>query len=160
MKPYLLTIMVIVIGLLSPAVAVTDTIYRWTDDRGVERFSNDPPPQGINNFEKLESHPSPAENDAAAENRRSTYDRMVDAASEEAGQLEQERKLKAAAQAAKKKRVAEALRKEKIRTERKRLEQKIEALKKRALSPTYSQGMKQAQIKTIKTQIEQIEKSP
>jgi predicted nucleic acid-binding Zn-ribbon protein len=146
-------------GLLSAATVSADTVYSWTDEQGVQRFSNDPPPEGIEFFKKFES-PTPPQNRSAVEERRSSYDQMVRKASEETLQLEQQREAEAAAQATEKKRMAEAQRKEKIQNERNRLDRQIEAIAKRALSPTYTQGMKQALINEIKKQIAALENNP
>ena len=82
---------------------------------------------------------------------------MVKQASDEAQRLERQREADAAARAEEKKRLEEAQRKEKIQAQRSLLEQQIEAINKRALGPTYTQGMKQAQIDKIKKQIEALE---
>jgi hypothetical protein len=156
------TIMVlsITLSLLLVATVSADTIYGWTDKQGVQRFSNDPPPEGVENFEKFDSQPSPSQYQGNANERRSSFDRMVQKASVETQQLEHQREAEAAAQAAEKKRIAEAQRKEKIQSERNRLDQQIEAINKRALGPTYTQGMKQAQIGRIKKQIDALENNP
>jgi hypothetical protein len=156
------TIMVlsITLSLLLVATVSADTIYGWTDEQGVQRFSNDPPPEGIENFEKFDSQTPPSQYEKDAHERRSSYDQMVQKASVEKQQLEHQREAEAAAQAAEKKRIAEAQRKEKIQSERNRLDQQIEAINKRALGPTYTQGMKQAQIDRIKKQIDALENNP
>ena len=41
-----------------------------------------------------------------------------------------------------------------------RLEQEIQAIKNRAVSPTYSPGMKKSQIDKLKEEIERLEKNP
>jgi len=148
------------ITLISVAAVPADTIYSWTDAQGVQRFSNNPPPEGIENFQKLEPQASPSENHRDVDERRSSYDQMVRQATVEAQQLERQRQAEAAAQAAEKKRIAEAQRKEKIKSERNRLNLQIEAINKRALGPTYTPGMKQAQIDIIKKQIDALENNP
>ncbi len=149
--------LIIAISALFAAVVPADTIYRWTDEQGVQRFSNDPPPEGIEKFKKSETQASPPQNRSTVEERRPGYDQMVRQASAEARQLEHQRKAEAAAEASEKKRLAEAQRKQKIQAERNLLEQQIEAIKNRALSPTFPPGMKQAQIDKIKKQIEALE---
>ena len=147
-------------GLLLAATVSADTIYRWTDEQGVQRFSNAPPPEGIENFQTFESQASAAQSPKAADERRSSYDQMVKQASDEARQLERQREADAAARAEEKKRQAEARRKEKIQAQRSLLEQQIESINKRALGPTYTQGMKKAQIDKIKKKIEMLESNP
>lgn len=149
--------MKIVIMVLSLAAALlcvpalqADTIYRWTDEQGVQRFSNHPPPEGIEKFEKIESQPEPSKAEGNVEKRRPGYDRMLQEASHQMQQQEKQRQAKAAEE----KRKAEALRQEEIQNERRRLEQQIETIEKRALGPHFSKGMKKAQIDEIKKQIE------
>ena len=79
------TIMVlsIAITLLLVATVSADTVYSWTDEQGVQRFSNDPPPEGIENFEKFDSQTPPSQYEKDAHERRSSYDRMVQKASVE-----------------------------------------------------------------------------
>lgn len=144
-------------GLLFAATVSADTIYSWTDEQGVQRFSNDPPPEGIENFQTFESQASPPQTQNAVNERRPGYDRMVKQASDEAQQLERQREAQALARAEEKKRLAEAQRKEKIQAQRILLEQQIKSINKRALGPAFTQGMKQAQIDKIKKQIEALE---
>lgn len=147
-------------GLLLAAIVSADTIYTWTDEQGVKRFSNHAPPEGIENFQTLESQPLPSQTPNAADERRSSYDQMVKQASDEAQQLERQREAEAAARAEENKRLAEAQRNEKIEAQRSQLEQQIESINKRALGPTFTQGMKQAQIDKIKKQIQALESNP
>lgn len=144
-------------GLLLAATVSADTIYGWTDEHGVKRFSHDPPPEGVQNVEKFDSEASAAQNRDPADERRSSYDQMVEQASQESQELIRQREEEAAARAAEKKRLAEAQRKEKIQAERSRLEEQIQSINKRALGPNYTQGMKQAQIEKIKKQIQALE---
>jgi hypothetical protein len=152
--------LIVVIVLLGPLAVVSDTIYQWTDEQGVLRFSNDPPPENVENFEKVESGTSPDIPALPGDERRSSYDQMVERSSEEAQRLEQQRRIEAEAQAADKLRRAQAEREKVIAAQRSRLEKEIEELNKRALGPTYTQGMKQAQIDKLLKQIEQLESNP
>ncbi len=156
------TIMVLTMaaGMLLAVTVSADTIYSWSDEQGVQRFSNRPPPEGIENFQTFESQASPPQTRSPDNERRSSYDQMVQQASDEARQLESRREAEAAARAEEEKRLAEAQRKEKIQAQRSLLEQQIESINKRALGPTYTQGMKQAQIDKIKKQIEALEGNP
>lgn len=148
------------LGLLLAANVSSDTIYTWTDASGVQRFSSDPPPEGVENYQQIESRTLPPAGTEAGDRRRPSYDRMVQQALQEARQLEQQRKAEAAARAAEEKRIAEERRQAKIQAERSRLLQQIEAIKNRAVSPTYPLGMKQAQIDKIRKQIDALEKNP
>lgn len=152
--------LILVAGLFLPAQAVPDTIYKWTDEQGVLRFSSNPPPGNVQKYEKIESKASSTE-PASPENRRRTdYDRMVEHSARDAQQMGQQRKAEAAAREAEARRREQARRKEKVASERKRLEQQIKAIENRAISPTYSQGMRKAQIDKLKEQIERLEQDP
>lgn len=147
------------IGLLSAANASSDTIYTWTDANGVQQFSNDPP-KNVENYQQIETQDIRPDSPAAGNNRRSGYDRMVQRATQEARQLEAQRRAKEAAQAAEEKRLAEKRHQEEIAPEHNRLLEQLEAVKNRAVSPTFSPGMKQARIKEIQAQIDALEKKP
>jgi type IV secretory pathway VirB10-like protein len=153
----IMAVVALAIGLLITANVSSDTIYSWTDDKGVERFSNEPPPPGVENFRTFESQAMPPHSPEASDERRSSYDQMVRQASQAADQMALQRKAQAADRAAKKKRLAEERRQAKIQAERGRLLKQIEAIKNRAVSPTYPMGMKQAQIDKIKKQIDALE---
>ena len=155
------TIMVLVlaIGVFSATNATSGTVYTWTDANGVQRFSNDPP-DNVENYQRIESEDVRPDSPQSSDKRRSGYDRMVDQAVQESRRLEQERKAKEAAQAEEEKRLAEEHRQEKIKAERSRLLEQIEAIKNRAVSPTYPLGMKQAQINKIMKQIDALEEKP
>ena len=147
--------LIVISGIIFTANA--DTIYQWTDQQGAEKFSNEPPPKEVKDY-KIQRIPPPDEKNKDTINRRSTYDRMVENASEEADQLAHERKMKTASQKTQKKRIQEENQKKKIQTECTRLEREIDALKKRSLSPTFSKGMQQSQIEAIERQIEKLKK--
>lgn len=148
------------IGLMMTAAVSADTIYGWTDEHGIQRFSNHPPPQHIDNFVKYESPPSPSDDAEETGKRRSSYDQMVQEATAESRQLERQREAAAASAAAEKKRLEQERQNAVIEAERSRLEQQIKAIENRALGPTYTKGMKQAQIDKILKQIEALENNP
>jgi Domain of unknown function (DUF4124) len=148
------------IGLLLAANVSSNTIYTWTDKNGVQRFSNDPPPKGVENFQQFETQAMPPDTSGADNKRRPSYDQMVQRASQAARQQELQGKAEAAARAAKEKRLAEKRRQAKIQSERNRLLKQIDAIKNRAVSPTFPMGMKKAQIDKIRKQIAELEKNP
>jgi hypothetical protein len=151
--------LVLAIGLLCASNATSaDTIYTWTDENGVQRFSNDPP-ENIVNYQRIESRDVRPDSPDAGDNRRSSYDQMVQQAVQESQHLEQERKAEEAAREAEEKRLAKEHRQAEINAERNRLLKQIEAIKGRAVSPTYPMGMKQAQIDKIQKQIDALDKT-
>ncbi|MEJ2660873.1 MAG: DUF4124 domain-containing protein [Desulfobacteraceae bacterium] len=151
-------VLALAIGLLSATNASSD-IYTWTDDNGVQRFGNDPP-ENVENYQRIESKDVRPDSSDASDKRRSSYDRMVEQANQETRRLNQESRAKEAARVAEEKRLEEQRRQAKIKVERERLLDQIEAIKNRAVSPTYPPGMKQAQIDKIQKQINALEKNP
>jgi Domain of unknown function (DUF4124) len=156
----IIVFMIMVIALIGSAAVAADTIYSWKDVNGIQRFSSDPPPEGIKDFHKIESQASPPADRHPSNQRRSSYDEMVQQASQEADQLEQQREAEAAALAAEKKRTADARQKEATSAARQRLQEQLDALSNRAVSPTFSQGMKNAQMDQIKKEMERLENNP
>jgi hypothetical protein len=146
-------------GFLWAAGIQADIIYTWTDSNGIQRYS-DTPPAGVENYQRIDAPDLRPDSPDADNQRRSSYDRMVHQAVQESRQQEEERKAEEAARAAEEERIAKELHQKKIEAERSRLLQQIEAIKKRAVSPTYPPGMKKAQIDKIQKQIDALEKSP
>lgn len=140
----------------------TKKIYTWIDGDGVQHFSNKRPPEGAQNVKMINpgSSPSPAETNPSEIKKKQDYDRMVEKARSETRELEKERKSKKAAATAEKKRQAEKIRNARVEAERKKLLNEIDAINARGLSPTFSQGMKNALIKKVREQIHQLEKDP
>jgi hypothetical protein len=156
----IMVVVALATGLLLAANSSSKTIYSWTDENGVQRFSDHSPPEGVANFKQFESPSIPPDSPEATDERRPSYDQMVRRASQNAQRMEQQRKAEAAARAAEEKRLAEKRRQAKIKAERNRLLQQIEAIRNRALSPTFPQGMKEAQIDKIQKQIDALENKP
>lgn len=149
-------LIIIAVVSFATVTAFADTIYKWTDKNGVQKFSNEPPPETVVDYE-IHQTPTSGSIKTDSQNRRRTFDRMTENASEEADQLERERKMKAASQEAQKKSIEKENRKKRIQAERHRLEYKIDALKKRGLSPTFSKGMRQSQIEKLEREIQKLE---
>jgi hypothetical protein len=135
-----------------------ETIYTWKDKDGVMRFSNGSPPEDVKEYKIVESTPPNSSTVEPNDSRRSNYDKMVEQASREADAARKKRIKEAAEKAAEKERLLEEQRKERIKAERKQLEEQIKAIKRRAVSPTYPNGMKQAQINALVEKIKQLEK--
>jgi hypothetical protein len=71
--------------------------------------------------------------------------------------MEQQRRDREAHARRLKQKAAEERRKAEIQARRAELEKQIKAVKRRAVSPTYSQGMKNARIRELQQQIDQLE---
>lgn len=156
MKQFIL--LVIMALCLSPCLISADTIYSWKDKDGNLKFSNEPPPEGITVYQTTESPPTDSNNQNSNNKRRPSYDKMVEQSIKDANASSAKRKKEALARDAAKKKAMEAERKERMLAERKRIEQQIQAIKNRAVSPTYSNGMKQAQIEELEKKIQKLEK--
>jgi hypothetical protein len=154
------TLLAMAIGLFWAATAVSGTIYTWTDSDGVQRFSNSPP-AGVEDYQRIDdSQPVRPAGGDADNKRRTSYDTMVERALQETRRKKQERKAQEAARIAKEKRLAQERRQAENKVERARLLKQIEAIKNRAVSPTYPMGMKQGQIDKIQKEIDALDKAP
>jgi hypothetical protein len=141
---------VILIVLLLAIPALGDTIYIWTDKNGVKRFS-DQPPTDVEKFETVDGAAANTE----VENRQGLQ-QMFDQVERENREAEQRRAEEAAAAKAEAERKAQAAREARIKAERDRLQQQIDALDNRALSSTFTQGMRDNQIKALRKQIDAV----
>jgi len=104
-------------------------------------------------YQTTESEPTSTGNQ-----RRTSYDQMVESTVRETNAAEAKREEEEAARTAEKALQAEKQRQASIQVERVRLKQQIETIKNRAVSPTYPNGMKQAQIEAITREIEKLAK--
>ena len=153
MRGITLGMIVIWLALYTPAAA--ETIYTWTDKDGTKRFSNEHPPEGVTEY-KTETVSSDDPRLRPSNQRRQSYDQMVERAKAESVELETRRKEAEAARQKELNRQAEAERQRSIDKQVKALEQQIAAVKNRGLSTTYSKGMRDAQIKKLQDQIDRL----
>lgn len=144
--------------LASPVIA--GTIYTWIDSEGKQHFSDALPPDSVTDYKKTQTVPDSSGQTNLSPERRVSYDQMVEKAKKEARQSEQQRRKEAEARAIQEKREAEQRRKARIEPDRRRLEQAIKDLENRALSPTFSMGMKKAQIEQLRKELEKLMASP
>ncbi|RJQ66507.1 MAG: DUF4124 domain-containing protein [Desulfobacteraceae bacterium] len=140
---------------LAATIASSETLYKWIDGQGVQRFSNQPPPSDVEAYETFESAPEPSSDSG----QREEFKHMLQKVEQENRQNEAQARQEASQRANEKKRKAEAERRFRIQAERQDLERQIEAIEKRALGPNFTQGMRQAQIEQIKLKIEALEES-
>ena len=156
MKAIRLISICLLLCLAPPAAA--GTIFSWVDADGEQRFSDQPPPNTVKEFKTIQTAPNASDPLNSPTERRSSYDQMVENARQESQQTEQKRREEAEARALQEKREAEAQHKARTEPERQRINKKIQELEKRALSPTFSLGMKQAQIAKLRKQLKQLDK--
>ena len=158
MKPIYFIGLWVMLCLAPPVIA--GTIYTWIDSEGKQHFSDHPPPDTVADFNETRTAPDSSGQTNLSPERRGSYDQMVEKARKDALQSEQQRRKEAEARAIQEKREAEKQRMARIEPERRRLEQAIEDLQNRALSPTFSMGMKKAQIKKLREELEKLMASP
>lgn len=155
------TALFIIIALLfAPSSMSAETIYTWKGKDGVMKFSDSPPPEDVTDYKTITSSDTETNDPVSESQRRSSYDQMVQQASKEANASNAQRKQKAEAKAAERQRSAEKQKKERLQSERKQLERQIEAIEKRAVSRTYPNGMKQAQIDALRKKIKELKLDP
>lgn len=144
--------------LVCPCLA-DESIYTWTDKNGIKRFS-DRLPVEVKHYDTIRIPADGAEYGEQAEGSRQEYDRMIKDIRQETQQIKQEHIQGEADRAAEKKRDADASQKERVEAERKQLQEKVDTLKKRPTGRTYSQSLKNAQIKEIEKQLDKLKNSP
>lgn len=133
-----------------PAIPA-ELIYTWTDESGVQRFS-DQPPEDKADFDTIPAAPPSRENGT-----RQEYLRMMEQVEQERHRREREARREAEARAQEEKQRAEAERRARIDAERRRLQDQIDELNNRAMSPYFTQGMRDAQIEEIQEKIDALE---
>lgn len=137
--------------LLLAANAPAATIYIWTDADGVKHFSDQPPPEGTDNYDVAQGVI-----DRSGDDQREGFKQMMQEVDQENRRADQARESKKAEQAAAEKEKKADEQQARIQAERDRLQKKIDALNKRALSPTFTEGMRQSQIEAILKEMEKI----
>lgn len=148
----------VVIFWVCPCLA-DENIYTWTDKNGVKRFS-DRQPDDVKNYDTRRISPDQSEFGAPAGDSRPEYDQMIENIRQEKQLTEQERIQAGADRVSEEKRKADVRKKERIETERKQLQEKMDDLKKRPTGRTYSQSLKNARIEEIEKQLDKLKNSP
>ncbi len=146
-------------GWLLAAPLPADTIFTWTDAQGIKHFSNLPPPKSVDRFGRIETRVTtlPCE---GPEPQRRAYDEMIEQYRNEAAQSEAERGRIIENQSTQEQLNRRGQLNEKIRYERQRLKYQIEQLRRRAVSPTYSQGMRAGHIQALEDRLQRLEDDP
>jgi hypothetical protein len=156
MKKAAISVLVVMLW-LCPCLA-GENIYTWTDKDGVKRFSDQPPPDTA--YETITIPPDRPEDGAVSGGGRPAYEHMIETIRQDKLQAEQERKQAEADRADKAKLDAEIRKKELIEAERKSLQEKIDLLKKRPISRSFSLNVKNAKIREIEKQIDRLKNTP
>lgn len=142
---------ILLVLIMTVAPALAGTIYIWTDNDGVKQFS-DHPPEGGQDYETAVSSKS-----KPSEGKREGLEKMLQEHEVQQAEDRAKEKEAEAIRKAEEEREARAQKSAETRAEREQLEQKIEALRKRALSPTFTEGMRQNQINEIQKQIDSLD---
>ncbi len=71
--------------LILAGAAFADSIYVWTDEKGVKNFS-DQPPEGVKNYQKIENDGTETPSD---ENLRPKYQEMLERVKQESSESDQ-----------------------------------------------------------------------
>jgi hypothetical protein len=150
MKKILMTAAAVLL-LVSPSLA--DSIYVWTDEKGVKNFS-DQPPEGVKDYQKIESDGSET---PPNENQRPEYREMMEKVKQENQANDQRKAEEAAAQKERQESAAQAQKDAGKQAERERLQKQIDELNQRAISPNFSQGMRENLIKDVQKQIDALD---
>ncbi|GAB6904644.1 exported hypothetical protein [Desulfosarcina cetonica] len=133
------------------------SVYTWTDADGVKRFSDSPPPEDAKDVQTIDEIPN---NPQAEKQQRQDYNRMVDKASQAADRQLKEEAEKKAMEAEKEADRRKAELDSRVVAEREKLQKEIDAIKGRALGPTFSPGQKAAMIEKVQKKIDSLERDP
>ena len=131
-----------------------DVIYQWVDEKGVKHFS-DVAPEGNRKVTVVpgqgQSRPDPE-----SDKQRKSFDSLVEQLNKETAASEAERKRRLEAEERQHQREAEAKRREQLEKKRKAILKEIEMIEKRALSPTFTEGMRKARLEKLKKQLQEL----
>lgn len=148
-------IAVLTIGFSAPAFS--ESIYIWTDADGNKRFSDQPPPEGTQDFQTTDELETSPEELRRAEEEHS---RMVREIGRENERREQEEAESAARRAAERQRNQALDRSERIFSERLRLQREIDKINNRGMSKNFGPGQKDALVQEIQKKIDQLDSDP
>ena len=132
-----------------------DDVYIWTDGAGVKHYSNEQPPEAVKDYQVVKGGITSSE--PSEQQARQEYDQMMQQIRVENRRADQERRSRDALRKKALQQEEQTREQTRIKAERDRLQGKIDALNRRALSPTFSQGMRQAQIETIKEEMKRLD---
>ena len=147
------TAAILIILLMAFAPAIAGTIYIWTDENGVKRFS-DQLPEGVEEYETAVGSISSDSGEKREGLKQMLKEQEAQNAIDEAKAKEAAAKRKADEE-----QKAKAEQSAKVQAERERLQQQIDQVRKRAVSPTFTEGMRQHQINEIQKQIDALDKN-
>lgn len=159
MQKVAISSVLIIVLWVCPGLAA-ENIYNWTDENGIKRFSDQPPPLNVKQYKTIQIPPDQSSGQQPGVDNRPGYESMVEKVKSETLQREQESMKEEASKGAEEKRKAESGMKARVEAERQRLNEKIDTINKRPLSRTYDQSFKQARINEIQKQLDRLNNSP
>lgn len=148
-----LTALVFMLG--SPVFS--GTIYTWTDADGVKRFTNTPPPDDAKDVQTMQEL---QDDQVGVDPEREAFDRMVEDAGQSADRYFEEQAEKKDQDAQSQGGRQQQAMDRRVAQERAALQAEIDALEGRALSRTFSLGMKKNLIQAVQEKIDQLEDDP
>ena len=134
-------------------LASADTVYSWTDEIGVKRYSNSHPPQNARQVESMQELPFEA---SGSDERRRAYDRMVEESAKEAERQFEEHAREEARRAAARKQKTHRQEAERVAEEQARLLEQIEEIRNRGYSASFTKGMQDNLIREVQEKLDQL----
>ncbi len=132
-----------------------DKIYQWVDENGVKHYS-DVAPEGDQEVTVTQAQDG-AQPDTGGVRNRKNFDKLVEQLNKETAASEAESKRRLEAEERRQRQEAEKKRQARLEKERKAILKQIELVEKRALSPTFTEGMRKAQLEKLKKQLQQLQ---
>ena len=133
-----------------------NTIYTWTDADGVKRYSNSQPPDDAENVQAIQEIQY---DQHRGDQSRQKYNRMVEDASRSADQHFKEQAQKKVRNAKAKREQQQEKQARQIESELAKLQNEIDDLNGRGLSPTFSSGQKEHLIKQAQEKINTLKRN-
>ncbi len=132
------------------------SIYTWTDENGVKRYSNEAPSDDPKDLKVINEIPHTQADDEKSRQNAEKLEQVLE--EREAAEIEREQKNKEI-DAEKKKTVKDFLNK-KVLLEKERLQNEIRRIEQLAIGRPYSIAMKKSKIKESQDKLDLLERSP
>ncbi len=136
------------------------SIYTWTDENGVKRYSNAAPGEDAKDVEVIKEIPHTQADNEKSEQNAKKLEQVLEGleAENKAAEIEREQKNKEI-EAEKKKTAFDKLNK-KVLIEKERLQNEIRRIEQLAIGGPYSLAMKKTKIKEYQDKLDLLERSP
>ncbi len=136
------------------------SIYTWTDENGVKRYSNEAPPDDSKDLKVIKEIPHTQADDDRSRQNVEKLEQVLEAqeAEKKAAEIEKEQKNKKID--AGKKKTAKSTLNKKVLLEKERLQNEIRRIEQLAIGGPYSLAMKKSKIKEYQDKLALLESSP